>query len=113
MNIKDLSNYSFMAASGALIFFMIGYPWTDTQKAQSAISLAGEIAKVQAEQTPHVIREADGCKVYAFKAGDSTHYFTRCPNATVTTDRSYTVACGTPKAQKQCPKIETIVTGNK
>lgn len=41
------------------------------------------------EQTPRVIREADGCKVYTFKSGDRYHYFTRCPESRTTTDSSW------------------------
>lgn len=36
------------------------------------------------EETPHVIREVDGCKVYAFKVNQHYHYFTRCPKDTTT-----------------------------
>jgi hypothetical protein len=57
------------------------------------------------EATPHVVREADGCKVYAWKDSGgtgTTHYFTRCPNAAVTTERNYTVNCG-----KNCTRHET------
>lgn len=54
------------------------------------------------EQTPHVVREADGCKVYAFKSGDRYHYFTRCPDSTATTESSYSVGCG-----KGCSRTET------
>lgn len=67
-------------------------------------------AQERAEQTPHVIREADGCKVYRFKSGGNYHFFTRCGD-TVTTDRTYTENCG-----KNCTrtKTEAIVTkGNK
>ena len=41
---------------------------------------AGERAIAERERqeaTPHVVREADGCKVYAFKAQERYHYFTR------------------------------------
>jgi hypothetical protein len=59
---------------------------------------------------PHVIREADGCKVYAWKGGDSYHYFTRCgPKETVTTERHYTVKCG-HKNQQNCDRKEVTVT---
>lgn len=61
-------------------------------------------AQAAADAQPHVIREADGCKVYAFKSGD-WHYFTRCPN-TVTTERNYTVTVGKTTQHRQ----ETIVT---
>lgn len=61
-------------------------------------------AQRQADRQPRVIREVDGCKVYAFKTGD-WHYFTRC-GSTVTTDRHYQVREG--KVTKN--KVETIVT---
>lgn len=56
---------------------------------------------------PHVIREYDGCKVYAFKT-DRVHYYTRCQNST-STDTNYKVSCG-----KSCSKeeTETIITEN-
>lgn len=62
------------------------------------------------EATPHVIREADGCKVYAFRVDRTDHFFTSCPNAKVTTDRNYTVNCG-----KNCTRheSETNVTETK
>lgn len=57
----------------------------------------------------HIIREADGCKVYAFKSGERYHYFTKCGLAT-TTESIYNVSCG-----KNCSKteVETIITENK
>lgn len=70
-----------------------------------------EEAEARANAIPHVIREAEGCKVYAWKGGD-WHYFTRC-GETVTTERHYTVPCG-PKNQSRCDRKEVIVTeGNK
>lgn len=59
------------------------------------------IAREQAAATPHVIREADGCKVYAFFSGGRDHYFTRCPDSKTTTESSYTVNCG-----KNCNRTE-------
>lgn len=72
---------------------------------------AEDAAKNRAEEvraeTPHVIRDSgDGCKVYAFKSGD-THYFTRCsPGDTVTTERNYSERVGKANVKK----TETIVT---
>lgn len=40
--------------------------------------------KRKIEETPHVIREVDDCKVYAFKVNQHYHYFTRCPKDTTT-----------------------------
>lgn len=71
-----------------------------------------EAAEALREQTPHVIREADGCKVYAFKSGANYHYFTRCPaNTTTETNNSY--SCGTAKNPKTCIKQDIIPTENK
>lgn len=68
-------------------------------------------AQEQADSTPHIIRQADGCKVYAWKGGDGVyHYFTRC-GETVTTERTYSETCGKNCTRK---KSEIIVTkGNK
>lgn len=53
-------------------------------------SLREKQAQDRANETPHVIREADGCKVYAFLGGDGLyHYFTRCPDSKTTTESSY------------------------
>jgi hypothetical protein len=66
-------------------------------------------AQRKADAMPHVIREADGCKVYAFRGGDTWHYFTRCATTT-TTERHYTQSCG-----KKCTKqmTEEITTENR
>lgn len=57
--------------------------------AQRKADAAQQIAQRRANETPHVVREADGCKVYAFLSGDRYHYFTRCPDSRTTTDRSW------------------------
>lgn len=63
-----------------------------------------------ADSRPHVIREADGCKVYAFKLDDRWHYYTRCPNASTTTDSPYTVCTGSGKTTSCKTKTESIET---
>jgi len=66
--------------------------------AADAKDVAQAAATARAEATPHVIREADGCKVYTFKSGDLYHYFTRCPNSQTTTEAYHKVtethSCG-------------------
>lgn len=89
-----------LACTGLLIFGISSCQETEWYKESERQKAIDE----QRERTPHVIREADGCKVYAFKAGD-WHYFTRC-GETVTTERQYEVREG--KATKK--KTETIVT---
>jgi hypothetical protein len=70
-----------------------------------------QAAQDAADKQPRVIREVDGCKVYAFKS-DQWHYFTRCP-ATTTTDRTYK-DCHQSGKQTICEtKTEQIVTENK
>lgn len=68
-------------------------------------------AQAAADRQPRVIREVDGCKVYAFKEGQ-WHFFTKCP-ATTTTDRTYE-SCRQSGKQRICEnKTEQIVTENK
>ena len=45
--------------------------------------VAARSAQDSADAQPRVIREIDGCKVYAFKS-NGWHYFTRCPSSTST-----------------------------
>lgn len=59
-----------------------------------------------AQATPHVVKEADGCKVYAFVSEGRMHYFTRCPNSSTVTESSKSVSCG-----KNCTTVETEVIG--
>lgn len=69
--------------------------------------------KIEAEnfanETPHKIRSADGCDVFAFETGGTTHYFTRC-GATTTTERNYQISCN---KNQTCHKKEEITTENK
>ncbi|MBU9378737.1 hypothetical protein [Burkholderia gladioli] len=71
-----------------------------------------EHAQAAADATPHVIREADGCKVYAFRADSNWHYFTRCPDGTVTTERNWTESRRQGKQTITEHKSETIVTSH-
>lgn len=66
---------------------------SDGWKAARAEDDARNAAREAAERQPHVIREADGCKVYAFKVDGRYSYFTRCKDTT-TTESSYTVRSG-------------------
>lgn len=64
-------------------------------------------AQAAADMQPRVIREVDGCKVYAFKSGDRWHYFTRCADQT-TTESSYDVRSG----KTTRTEVESITTKN-
>lgn len=66
---------------------------------------ASERARAERERreaTPHVVREADGCKVYAFKAHERYHYFTRC-GSTTTTSSSWE-SCNTSGKVRSCKR---------
>ena len=65
------------------------------------------------QETPHVVREADGCKVYAFKSGDRWHFFTRCPNSTTNTDTAYEVCTGSGKTRSCKEEHSSIQTVTK
>jgi len=71
---------------------------------------AAIVAQKRADEQPRVIREADGCKVYAFKSGDRWHYFTRCKEMT-TTDTSWE-ECHTSGKTRKCETLteSTVVT---
>lgn len=91
-----------LAFFAALIYNDANSPEGQARKKQREL-------EYQRAATPHVIRQADGCKVYAFTT-DREHYFTRC-GSTVTTETNWLKSCG-----KNCTKQEsdTIVTeGNK
>lgn len=75
--------------------------WSQQQKRQRA-------EREWREQTPHVIREADGCKVYAFKPGDRYHYFTRCPDSRTSTESSWEECRQSGKTRGCETKTETI-----
>lgn len=60
------------------------------------------------KETPHVVREADGCKVYAFLSGDRWHYFTRCPDSTTVTDTAYQHCTGSGKT-RSCKELHDSI----
>lgn len=67
-----------------------------------ALGQGGNILQGAADLQPRVIREVDGCKVYAFKssAEGRWHYFTRCPGERTTTDTTNTVRSGKTTRQE-------------
>lgn len=95
-----------ICAFGLLLFGVHSCEQTDSAKE----SRRKEAERKAAESRPHVIREADGCKVYAFKLDARWHYFTRCPNASTTTDSPYTVCTGSGKTRSCKTKTESIET---
>lgn len=93
----------------SLFVVLIWVMWfTRDSPAEAAVKDARKATERLARETPHVVREADGCKVYAFERHGRDHYFTRCP-ATTDTETNWKESCG-----KNCTrhKSENIVTEN-
>lgn len=90
----------------------VGYWGFHEADPQTSIDRAEEnrvkAAKEAADRQPHVVREADGCKVYAFKSGDRWHYFTRCPNAHTVTDTAYEQCTGSGKS-RSCKEAHSSI----
>lgn len=102
----DLGTYLFWGVIVCVFWAM--WHWRDTPE-EKALYAAQQAAERLKRETPHVIREADGCKVYAFESGGRDHFFTRCP-ASTDTETTWTENCG-----KGCRKemSDHIVQGNK
>jgi hypothetical protein len=63
IRISTLLQWIFMvAASSSLLYGCFFSDWAKHDMEQRQ-------AQERADSTPHVIREADGCKVYAFRSG--------------------------------------------
>jgi hypothetical protein len=77
---------------------------TDAYKALKKAEAERDVADAK----PRVVSEADGCKVYAFKASDRWRYFTRCA-AQTTTDNNYEVQSG--KTRRTVEDSITTETG--
>ena len=106
LNWGDLNGFGWCALVIVVVWSM--WHWRDTPE-ESAAKEAKKAAELLARQTPHVIREADGCKVYEFERGGRAHFFTRCP-ATTDTETTWSEFCG-----KNCTrqKSSNIIVENK
>ena len=69
-------------------------------------------AREAADLTPRVVREFDGCKVWAFKTGRNGHwtYVTKCPGGSVTTDSGRTVQEGSGRSRRDITVREITTT---
>ena len=99
----------------AMLGVVVGIPtctyrsfFSDAAVAEAKAERVAHMEQEAKDAVPRVIREIDGCKVYAFKSQEKWHYFTRCP-ATTTTDRNYSERNGKVTVQK----TEQIITENK
>lgn len=94
-----------------LAFFVYRYNYDFEVIAERKEVAAAREAAERREATPHVVREADGCKVYAFKSGERYHYFTRCKEM-VTTDSSWE-ECTSSGKQRHCKIMNESITTSK
>ena len=103
----------------AMLGVVVGIPtctyrscFSDEALNERQVKRAAEQAQEALDAVPRVIREIDGCKVYAFKSQGMWHYFTRCP-ASTTTNRTYEQCHKSGKTTVCENKTEQIVTENK
>lgn len=61
-------------------FYTNGTDFRQREAEQGQQKLAARMAR----ETPHVVKEVDGCKVYAFEHDRHTQFFVRCQNSTST-----------------------------
>jgi hypothetical protein len=88
-----------LACAGGLLY---GCNYSDWAKRSDAAQKAAQLA----EETPHVIRTADGCSVYKFMDAGNPHYFTRCKGGEVTTESDWDERSG----KQVVHKSEVIAT---
>ncbi len=113
-NSRESDMWRVLAWAVAIVGWVVIF-FTDEEVAENRrVAEAQRIAAEEADKQPRVIREADGCKVYAFKSGNDWHYFTRCPNSQVTTERNWqechTEMVGKVSQRKCINKKEIIET---
>lgn len=108
MDRMDLAQLAIVVGLAGAVVYGLGFSdWAKRQDEEREV-------QDRADATPHVIRAADGCRVYAFKAAGEWHYFTRCGDGSVTTERNWTESHRVGKQTVTEHKSETIVTtGNK
>lgn len=94
----------FVAMTGAVVFGVSSCQNSEWYQRD----LRERAERERREQTPHVIREVDGCKVYAFKSGDRFHYFTRCKNSKTSTTSNWEECSQSGKIRTCKAQTETI-----
>jgi hypothetical protein len=98
-----------MAFVLAIVFGLLCWRETwDDVKAENAARDAQKAAEQLARETPRVIREADGCKVYQFEAAGHQRFFTRCPDSKVETHWQRTESCGKNCSRTISESIDTV-----
>lgn len=68
----------------------------------------------RADAKPRIVREVDGCKVYAFKATPSAShwtFFTRCPDSKTSTESSHNRTVRVGKTTSTVTDTETVEVG--
>jgi len=104
--IEDYPGTSILLACGAIVLGVTSCVNSDAYREYIAAKEKQDVA----DAVPRVVREVDGCKVYAFKS-TNWHYFTRCPVET-TTDTGITVVEHHGKTTSSHVEYDSIVTNN-
>lgn len=108
-NVGEFAWSFFFLATGCLFAHLIYTYNTDPEWIKDrADREAAVLEKRRADEQPRVIREVDGCKVYAFLSADRWHYFTRCKDMT-TTETSWEECRMSGKTRTCETKTEAVV----
>lgn len=104
--------FKFLCIVFAIVWAMVSCNQSDWYQEKQRSEDAQRAAQWKSDSTPHVVREADGCKVYAFKSapGERFTYFTRCSNSQTSTETSWE-ECRQSGKQRVCENRSTIVEG--
>lgn len=94
----------------ALCGYGLWYTFSDAAAPERAKFAAAQAAEAQ----PHVIKQVDGCKVYAWK-GDSGryHFFTRCPGSATSTETNWQECRTEPSGKtttRRCENRQEVIT---
>lgn len=107
---EDDGRYTACCLAVTVFFAYLSYQGTTPEHlAEVEADRRASAERERKERTPHVIREADGCKVYAWKGGEGRyHYFTRCPDSHTSTQQNWQECTGSGKTRSCKDMTETI-----
>lgn len=87
--------YTVVFSALGMIGYMFYQTTTPEHQAAQAIKAKAEAEELRRRAIPvHVSTSADGCEVWRFHDAGRFHWYTKCPNARVTTNSTYTTKSG-------------------
>lgn len=98
--------FSLVAIVSTVVSYYISLPET---KERYENNMRERKEQIEKDKNPHVIREADGCKVYQFLGDNSKwYYFTRCENSSTVTSSPHT-ECQLVGKVNTCKDVSTNI----